>query len=280
MGTIDTHFAFARFFLFVIGLVLIVFLSSPTVMLTRLQKLDPTSFLSFGWTQDFGRLGTYLHKSLPPLLILLINVTIIWLLDYASVIEAYDSHSQYQTTVYVKTVVYTTLNLFIIPVLTISNNGGTLYDLFMANNFNIAKLLSELFIPKSGEFFILLLVQQGVLSAVWYALNLPDIIWSYFTPALAFERRKIFNDQAPWRRDEQTTFLYGYFNSQIMTIFTICIFYAPTVPLVPAAAAFFVYLRHTVDGYNLLTYYRREIDSSGKMIDFTTNTALIVCISY
>jgi hypothetical protein len=65
-----------------------------------------------------------------------------------------------------------------------------------------------------------------------------------------------------------------------MSIFTICIFYAPTVPLVPAAAAFFVYLRHTVDGYNLLTYYRREIDSSGKMIDFTTNTALIVCISY
>jgi len=93
MGTIDTHFAFARFFLFVLGLVLIVFLSSPTVLLTRLQALDPTSFLSFGWTQDFGRLGTYLHKSLPPLLILSINAAVIWLLDYASVIEAYDSHS-------------------------------------------------------------------------------------------------------------------------------------------------------------------------------------------
>ena len=65
-----------------------------------------------------------------------------------------------------------------------------------------------------------------------------------------------------------------------MTIFTICIFYAPTVPLIPVAAACFVYIRHRVDGYNLLTYYRREIDSSGKMIDHITNTALIVVILY
>ena len=65
-----------------------------------------------------------------------------------------------------------------------------------------------------------------------------------------------------------------------MTIFTICIFYAPTVPLVPIAAGVFVWLRHKVDSYNLLTYYRREIDSSGKMIDYVTNTALIIVIVY
>jgi len=62
--------------------------------------------------------------------------------------------------------------------------------------------LSELFIPKSGEFFILLLVQQGVISAMYYALNISDIVWNYFSASLAFERRKIYNDQAPWRRDE------------------------------------------------------------------------------
>lgn len=65
-----------------------------------------------------------------------------------------------------------------------------------------------------------------------------------------------------------------------MTIFLICIFYSPTIPMISVAAGIFVYLRHIVDGYNLLTYYRREIESSGKMIDYTTNTALIVVISY
>jgi hypothetical protein len=65
-----------------------------------------------------------------------------------------------------------------------------------------------------------------------------------------------------------------------MTIFTICIFYAPTVPMVPMAAAMFVHIRHYIDGYNLLTYYRREIDTSGKLIDYVTNHALLVVIVY
>lgn len=50
------------------------------------------------------------------------------------------------------------LNMFMIPVLTLSNGGTSIWNLILQNNFNIAKILGELFIPKSGEFFILLLV--------------------------------------------------------------------------------------------------------------------------
>ena len=279
MGFIHSHFAFTRFFVFVLGLVLIIFLSSPAVMINQLQKFEYLHWLSFGWTQNMGVFGTLIHKSGPPMLILLINVAIISLLDFISVMESYDSHSMYQNNVYLKTVVYMSLNMFIIPVLTTSG-GASMYDLFINSNFNVAKILGELFIPKSGEFFALLLIQQGALSAVFYGLMVSEILFSFFKPYYAFERRKMYNDQAPWCRDETLTFTYGYFNSQIMTIFTICIFYAPTVPLVPMAAAVFVYIRHMVDGYNLLTYYRREIDTSGKLIDYVTNHALLIVIMY
>ena len=84
--------------------------------------------------------------------------------------------------------------MFVIPVLTLSSEGATLYDLFISNDFNLARLLGELFIPKSGEFFIILLVQQGLVSFMNYGLNLPDIVFSYMMPSLAFERRKIYND--------------------------------------------------------------------------------------
>jgi hypothetical protein len=71
-----------------------------------------------------------LKRSGPPSVIIVINTVIIVLLDIAAVIESYDCHSKYQNTVYMKTVIYTNLNMFIIPVLTISSGGGSIYDLF------------------------------------------------------------------------------------------------------------------------------------------------------
>lgn len=126
-------------------------------MLNQLQKIDSLSWLSFGWTKNLGVFGTLIHKSGPPSLILLINVAIISLLDIISVIESYDCHSQYQNNLYLKTVVYTSLNMFVIPVLT-QSGGASIYDLITNSNFNVAKILGELFIPKSGEFFTLLLI--------------------------------------------------------------------------------------------------------------------------
>lgn len=143
---------------------------------------------------------------------LLINITVVVLLDMTSVIERYESHSKYHNTVYTKTLIYTSLNMFVIPVLT-QSGGASIYELVINNNFNIAKILGELFIPKSGEFFSLLLIQQGAISGIYYGLMISEIVFSFLKPYYAYERRKMYNDQAPWRRDEQLTFLYGYFNS-------------------------------------------------------------------
>jgi hypothetical protein len=124
------------------------------------------------------------------------------LLDHASVLESYDSHSRYQIAVYTKVLVYLVFNTFVIPVLTIASGGKSLYELVSDSGFNFARILSELFMPKSAEFFIYLLIQQGVISVVFYSLNLSDIAWSYFIPEVALQRRYLFNDSEPWRRHE------------------------------------------------------------------------------
>ena len=95
LGVIESHYSFTRMFIFIACLMVILFLSSPAVMLARLQDIDPTEFLAFGWSKYFGWLGPYVHRSLPPTFVLAINSTILFLLDVASVIESYDSHSSY-----------------------------------------------------------------------------------------------------------------------------------------------------------------------------------------
>jgi hypothetical protein len=77
MGEIVSLFSFTRAFLLILALLFIVFLSSPAVMLTKLQKVDPTAFLYFKWVDQFGSLAPYLQRSMPTLIVLLINVVVI-----------------------------------------------------------------------------------------------------------------------------------------------------------------------------------------------------------
>lgn len=95
MGEIISLFSFTRFFLLLIALFCVLFLSSPVVMLTKLQKADPTSFLYFKWTDSFGSFAPYLQRSMPTMIVLLINVIVIQILDFACVFECYDAHSKY-----------------------------------------------------------------------------------------------------------------------------------------------------------------------------------------
>ena len=72
-------------------------------------------------------------------------------------LECYDAHSKYKSATYTKCVIYLILNMFVIPVLTIASEGQTVYQLLMSSS--VPELLSELFIPKAGEFFAVLLIQ-------------------------------------------------------------------------------------------------------------------------
>mmetsp|Transcript_51725 Transcript_51725/g.71027 ORF Transcript_51725/g.71027 Transcript_51725/m.71027 type:complete len:125 (+) Transcript_51725:1333-1707(+) len=65
-----------------------------------------------------------------------------------------------------------------------------------------------------------------------------------------------------------------------MTIFAICIFFSSTIPLVTIASAFYATMRHFVDCLLLITYFRKEIESSGKLIEAVTNTALVIVMCY
>jgi len=121
-----------------------------------MQKADPSSLFYFKWTDEFGFLGPYLKRSLPTCMILLINLVILLILDFTCVLERYDAHSKYQTATYTKCVIYLILNMFVIPVLTIASEGKTIYELLVTTS--VPSLLSELFIPKAGEFFAVLLI--------------------------------------------------------------------------------------------------------------------------
>mmetsp|Transcript_31833 Transcript_31833/g.23555 ORF Transcript_31833/g.23555 Transcript_31833/m.23555 type:complete len:160 (-) Transcript_31833:139-618(-) len=66
----------------------------------------------------------------------------------------------------------------------------------------------------------------------------------------------------------------------MITAFAICLIFSSTVPLVTLAACLFISMRHVVDCFYLLTYFRKEIDSSGKLISTVTNSILMFLLIY
>lgn len=95
--------------------------------------------------------------------------------------------------------------MLVIPALTLTNTEPFINIIFN-KKFDITQILGNFYIANSGIFFVSILLQQACLSSSFYLLNMPDIIFSYFSPWLALEKRKIFNDSAPWRRKENFCF--------------------------------------------------------------------------
>jgi hypothetical protein len=80
------HFIFRRLFILILGLVLIVYVSTPIVIYAKVQKADNTHFLDMGWTNNiYG--GQFIKNNFPPLCVITINMCLLYVIDFAAVFE-------------------------------------------------------------------------------------------------------------------------------------------------------------------------------------------------
>lgn len=100
------------------------------------------------------------------------------------------------------------------------------------------------------------------------------------SPWLAYHKRKYMSDTMPWRRPPYQTFQYGYFYAQMTTIFAIILVYSSTVPIITLMGALYLFIRHGVDSFNILTLHRKEVESKSEMLSYILFTGQIILILY
>ncbi len=79
-------FIFRRLILYFLGLFIIVFISTPTAILSTIQYVDLFGVFDFTWFENLP-FGNVLKSHAPPLVILGINQILLQLIDIASTIE-------------------------------------------------------------------------------------------------------------------------------------------------------------------------------------------------
>ena len=94
MSGVQGHFLVRRLLLFVAGLLIILFVSSPTVLFANIKKLDEKNYFDFDWIED-STIASFAKDHLPAFIILNINLLLLQILDYAALYEKYETHSLY-----------------------------------------------------------------------------------------------------------------------------------------------------------------------------------------
>lgn len=171
------------------------------------------------------------------------------------------------------------LNMLLVPALSFGSSDS-LFSMILAKGYNPKEFLRDIYYSDTGFFFVALIIQQGWLSAAFYVLRLNDLMVSYFSPALADFKRKYMSDSMPWRRPISFTFQYGYFYAQTMTIFAIILIYSSTVPIITLAGALFLFLKHGVDSFNILTWHRKELESKSEVLNHIIFIGQIILVLY
>lgn len=191
-------FLFRRIIMNAIMIVILLFFSTPATLLSALESVDVLNVFTFDWVKNLPY-GDFWKQHVPPILILTINLLLLVLIDLMAVYEKHHANSDYQYSVYLKSVVYLCLNMLVIPAITLATSQSVI-DILWSRNMDWEKLLGNFYIANSGVFFVSILIQQACLSSAFYLNNGSEIFMSYLSPWLAVEKRKILNDSAPWKR--------------------------------------------------------------------------------
>jgi hypothetical protein len=157
-GTRGLYF-WRRFGLMVVCIFIVFFLTTPTVILATIKRLDILKLHEFQF-QDYIPFGDQISTYLPPLLILLVNQIILLLIDAIAILEKHQSHSDFQASVFIKSVIYLNLNMLIIPAVSFGK-ADSLFKLIIDKNYDPREILGEMYFSDSGFFYVALIIQQG-----------------------------------------------------------------------------------------------------------------------
>lgn len=87
-------FIIRRLALFILGILIITFVSSPAVLFSNLKAMDKTHFWEFDWVESLPA-GDLIKAHAAPTIIIGINTLLLVIIDYSCLLEMYDTHSLY-----------------------------------------------------------------------------------------------------------------------------------------------------------------------------------------
>lgn len=241
----------------------IVFCTTPLALMQALISESSMAWISY-IPHPFNEIITSL---LPSLFVILVNQIILLVIDYSSELENYSSFSGYQNSNLKKGVFYMLLNIILLPVLTIGTAESLFLFLMQGFSINWTEIFIKFYKNENlWSFYLLILMEQGVLSFIFYLLRLKELFFCVGNVTFAHYKRTFLVEKEVWRREVDDVFQYGYFSAQMIVCLTIAFIFGYQYPIMLIAGIIYLFFRHVGDAYNILIVNKNEMNSHGKFI--------------
>ena len=125
--------------------------------------------------------------------------------------------SSYQKAIMVNCFVYFIFNMLIVPGFA-ATAFSNLYELLGEGIKNTGQLFRELFSLDSGDFFVILIIQQAGVSFMIQITSIVDLFTYYLSPFITLNMRVILSGKEAWRKTNKTIFEYGLAYAQQLVI--------------------------------------------------------------
>ncbi len=202
--------ACVRLLLLLVSTLILLFLTTPTALINVASgSSQMKSALSFGWVEKLPAfLASMLRGILPPLLVVIINQILLIIIEKVVSLEGHHRFSFYQKGLLQTVFIYFLFNMLIVPgfaATAITN----LVELVKIGLTDFSSLFRSLFMLKTGDFFINLLVQSGSVTVLTSFSNIAPLFSFYLSPLFMMDMRmKQFGGEV-WTKENGNIFPYG-----------------------------------------------------------------------
>lgn len=267
---------FKRLALNFLAIIVMIFFTTPASLITIFGLTDISAKIFEKEQIEPGTFSNLVEKNLSPLLIILVNQLLLYVIDTLAFRKKLILLSATQMSILNLCFFYMLVNSFIIPALSLT----TIESIFSFVNFfetndveKVETLLKTFYLHDTGSLFVILLVQAGTFSFTCYLLRIPELLLNYFDRRLVCEKRNFRLKAKKFLVDESENFQFGYFYANTVIFLIIVLVFSTTVPLISLSGVFFLILRLVCDSLELITAHRKEIESGRKII----NKVIIFC---
>eukprot|EP00762_Andalucia_godoyi_P006660 ANDGO_06140.mRNA.1 CSC1-like protein At4g35870 len=236
--------------LMLVGLLL--FFSTPLAILHTLSELFGISFdgsNSGGSVTGLGILTSIVFSFVPSLLLYLISLILPSLIWFLTTLEGHRTYSQIQYKSSQRNFMYIVLSSLVLPTVAISL--ADFIQKYQSNGSSLESTVANAFLPESGLFFFLYVMQAAFVGSSLDLLRLGDAFVSLFEDHEgdeedAGEAGEL--KQKLQRPEQKVEFEYPV----LVSIVAVCLTYAWFTPLIVPVGLFYTACKHLVDQYHIL----------------------------